>query len=127
MSRRIKRLRQEEKRQAAKPVVGKKQPAITVSIRQPTRCSRTNQIEYSHHCEEPCRMHLRHPVIHAGRDQMRSDQSIRARTANKKAPSQEPKIDRLHAAGECVDRLAERAFRIGYLRGVLALRLAEGP
>ncbi|CAG9187835.1 hypothetical protein BVI2075_100029 [Burkholderia vietnamiensis] len=120
------RMRQIDQRQPAQPVVPEQQHAIVVTVGQPSRQRRAEQVEHAHRGQQRRALHFGHPVVAAHRDQVRADVAVGARAADEEAEEQQPEVARTARPQQRAERDRERILlgRVGRGRrvGRLAVR-----
>src|SRR6185369_3302447 len=85
-------IRQPEKRHSAQPVIATEQIAAVVPVREPSRKSRSEEIEYPHEGQETGRSNFRDAVVNTRRDKMGADKTVCAGSADKKTSREQPEI-----------------------------------
>ena len=82
--------RQHQQRRTAQRVVGPEQQPAVDPVGQPAGRDRTRDVEEADQGEQPGRGRFRHAVVVCGRDEMRTDQAVGGRSADREAAGEQP-------------------------------------
>ena len=104
----LERLRQPEQREPAEAVVPEEELARIESIRQPAAGRGADEIEYAHHRQQAGGAHFGDAVVHAGRNEVRTDQAVGARAADEEAAGEEPEVGLARALPQYANGVGER-------------------